>query len=55
MVVSAQAASRDDTVDMGMVQQLLIPGVQRAEESNLRAQVFGIAGDVEQSLGAGAE
>jgi hypothetical protein len=55
LVVGAQSPSRDDAVNMGMVQQLLIPGVQHAEKSDLCAQVFGIAGDLEQSLGAGAE
>jgi hypothetical protein len=40
---------------MGMVQQLLIPGVQDAEESDLRAQVIGVARDREQGLGAGAK
>ena len=54
-VILCQAAGRDDAVNMGMVQQLLIPGVQYAEESDLGAQVFRIAGDLEQSLGAGAE
>ena len=54
-VVWGQAAGRDDAVDMWMVQQLLIPGVQHAEEADLRAQVSGIAGDLEQRLGACAE
>jgi len=55
LVVGTESAGRDDAVNMGMVQQLLIPGVQYAEESDLRTKVFGISGDLEQGLGAGAE
>lgn len=43
----SRAAGRNDTVNMGMMQQLLIPGMQHAEESDLRSQVLGIAGDLE--------
>jgi hypothetical protein len=38
-----------------MVQQLLIPGVQDTEESDLCTQMFRVARDGEQSLRAGAE
>ncbi|MGA2120199.1 MAG: hypothetical protein ABSH56_36420 [Bryobacteraceae bacterium] len=34
---------------------VLIPGVQHAEEADLRTEVSGIAGDLEQRLGAAAE
>jgi hypothetical protein len=55
LAVGTQAAGRDDAVNMGMVQQLLIPGVQHTEEPDLRTQVFGIGGDLEQSLSAGTK
>src|ERR1017187_4675082 len=55
LVVGTQAAGRNDTVYMGMVQQLLIPGVQHTEEPDLRPQMFAIGGDLEQSFGAGPE
>ena len=55
LVVGTQSAGRDDAVNMRMVQQLLIPGMQHAEESDLRPQMFGVASNLEQSLGAGAE
>lgn len=55
LAVGTQTSGRDHAVNMGMVQQLLIPGVQHAEESDLRSQVFRIAGDLEQGLGAGPE
>ena len=54
-VVRGQAAGRDDAVDMRVMQQSLIPGVQHAEEADLRAEVSGIAGNLEQRLGARAE
>ena len=50
MVVGTQSSSRYDAVNMGMVQQLLIPGVQHAEESDLRAEVFRIASDLQKRL-----
>ncbi len=49
-VIEGQATGRNDAVDVRVKQQLLIPGVQHAEESNLRAEVFGIARHREQSL-----
>src|SRR5258707_3982667 len=42
-------------MDVRMMQQLLIPGMQDAEEPNLSTEMFGILGDLEQSLGAGAK
>src|SRR5579863_3032523 len=46
---------RDDTVDVGVGQQVLAPGVENAEDANLRAQMLGIGGNGEQSGGAGRE
>src|ERR1017187_6035498 len=40
---------------MGMMLQFLIPGVQDAEESDLSAEVLGVAGDIDQRLGTAAE
>ena len=40
---------------MGMMQQLLSPGMQDGDEADLGAQVFGIGGDGAQGLGAGVE
>jgi hypothetical protein len=42
-------------MDMRMMQQLLIPGVQDAEEPDLSTQMLGVSGNLEQSLGAGAK
>src|SRR5512138_841220 len=40
---------------MRVVFQLLVPGVQHAEEADVGAEVFRIASDFAQRLGAGAE
>lgn len=51
-MIEGQSASRNDTVDVGMVLELLSPGMEHAEEANLGTQVFGIAGDLDQSFSA---
>lgn len=40
---------------MGMMLELLVPGVQDTEEADLCAKPFRIAGDLKQCLGAGPE
>lgn len=40
---------------MGMVQQILPPGVQHGEETDFGAEMLGIGGDDAQGLGGGAE
>ena len=42
-------------MDMGMKLEPLIPSVQNAEETDLGAEVLGIASHFEQSLGTGVE
>ena len=54
-MVRGESAGRNDTVDVGMQEQVLSPGVERADDADLRSQVFGIGGDFEQSLSAGGE
>ena len=54
-VIGGQATGWEYTMDMGMKLEPLIPGVQYAEETDLGAQVLGIEGYFEQSLGAGVE
>ena len=46
-------AAGDNEMDMGMVQQILSPGVEYAEKADLRAQVLGIARDGEEGFGGG--
>ncbi len=54
-MVRGESAGRNDTVDVGMQEQVLSPGVERADDAYLRSQVFRIGGDFEQSLSAGGE
>ena len=42
-------------MDMGMMQQVLPPGVQDRKESDLCPEMFGISGHFEQGLSTGAE
>src|SRR5271165_2997201 len=54
-VIQRESTGGDHAMDMGMMLELLIPGVQHAEETDLGAQVPGIARHFEQGCGAGAE
>jgi hypothetical protein len=42
-------------MDMGMVMEVLSPGVKYGEEAELSAQVSGIGSDLEQGLRSGAQ
>jgi hypothetical protein len=46
-VVGSKAASSGNAVDMGMMLQPLVPGMEHAEEADLRAEVAGIASDLQ--------
>ena len=52
-MVWSESAGSKHAVDMGMVLQTLIPGMEHAEEADLCAKVPGIASDLKQSLSAG--
>src|ERR1035441_8516704 len=52
-VVGSEAARSGDAVDVGMMLEPLVPGMEHAEEADLRAQVEGIASDLQQGGGAG--
>src|SRR5271167_5197697 len=54
-VVQRESTRWEHTMDMGMMLQPLIPGVQHAEETDLGTQMSGIASHFEQSCSAGAE
>src|SRR5712664_5001225 len=54
-VVRSEAAGGQHAVDMGMMLQALVPGMEHAEEADLGAEVPGIASDLEQGRGAGVE
>src|SRR5271157_1407499 len=54
-VIQRESTGGDHAMDMGMMLEPLIPGVQHAEETDLGAQVPGIARHFEQGCGGGAE
>src|SRR5580658_5403257 len=54
-LIGRQSASRDDAVYVRMSEQLLVPGVQDAEETNLRTQMTWIASHGQQGFGAGTQ
>jgi hypothetical protein len=41
-VIEGEAARGDDTVDMGVKLELLVPGVQLAKEADLGTEMSGI-------------
>jgi hypothetical protein len=52
-VVWSESAGSKHTVNMGMMLQSLVPGMEHAEETDHCAEVPGIASDLKQSLSAG--
>ena len=40
---------------MGVMFELLIPGVEHAKEADFGAEMFGIAGDLEEGFGSGLQ
>ena len=54
-VIGSKTAGGYHTVHMRMMLELLIPGVKDAEESDFRAKLLRVAGDLKQRLGAGPE
>ena len=55
LVVCGESACRDHAVHMGMQEQVLTPGVQDANETNLSSQSFGVSRYFEHGGRAGAE
>jgi hypothetical protein len=54
-VIWGQTSGGDQAMDMRMSQQILAPGMQHGEESDLSPQVFGIGGNLQKGLRTGAE
>ena len=50
-----EPAARDDAVDVGVVLEVLAPGVEDGQEADLGPEVLGVGGDLLQGLGGGAE
>ena len=54
-MVRSETACGQHAVDIGMMLQSLVPGMEHAEETDLRAEVTRIASDLQQSCSAGAK
>ena len=54
-VIAGESAGGNDTVDMRMKLEFLVPGVKHAEEADLGSEMGGIARDLLQGFGAGPE
>jgi len=55
LVIGGEPAGGDHTMDVRMMLQLLVPGVEDTEEADLCTQMAGVASNFEQGLRAGAE
>lgn len=55
MSIVGQATGRDDTVDVGMVDQSLTPGVEDEDKAEAGAEVAGVDGDVLKRPGRRAQ
>src|SRR5271169_863208 len=54
-VIGSETAGGQHAVDMGMMLQSLVPGMEHAEETDLGSQVAWIAGDLQQSCSTGVK
>ena len=54
-VIEGEPTGGDDTVDVGMEPELLVSGVEHAEEADLGPEMSGIAGDFEKGFCTAAE
>jgi hypothetical protein len=54
-MVARQTAGSDDAVNVGMMLQFLIPGMENAEEPDLAAEALGVCGNFDESLCAAAK
>src|SRR5436309_419159 len=52
-VLGRQTAGRNHAMNMGVESKFLIPGMQHAEETDLRAEMLGIAGHFEKGFRTG--
>ena len=50
-VIGGETSGRDHAVDVRMQQKILAPGVENADNADLRAEVLGIGGDLQRGRG----
>ena len=54
-MVRRQTTSGDHAMHMRVVQQILAPRVEHTQKTDLRSEMFGVGGNLQQRGGAGAE
>src|SRR5215472_10806035 len=54
-MIGRESSSRDHTMQVGMSEQSLAPGMQNRHKADVGTQVFGISSDLEESLSCGAK
>ena len=54
-MIERQPTGGNNTMDMWVKPELLVPGVQHPEQADLGTEMSGIAGDFQKCFGTGAE
>src|SRR5438128_6159308 len=54
-VIEREPTRGDDTVDMGMNLEFLVPGMEHAEETDLCPEMSGVARDLQKGFCAGPQ
>src|SRR5205807_10068050 len=54
-VIEREPTGGDDTVDMGMNLEFLVPGMQHAEEADLSPEMAGMTSHFQKGFGAGPQ
>ncbi len=54
LMIGRQITGRDHAMNMWVVLKVLAPGVEHTQETDLRAEMFGISSNLQQSRRAGA-
>jgi len=54
-MIGRESSSRDHTMQVGMSEKSLAPGMQKRHKADIGTQVFGISSDLEESLSCGAK
>lgn len=55
LAVGGESASRNHAMQVGMMHQVLAPRMQDGEKANLRAEMLGLGGNLQERFGSGLE
>ena len=55
LAIGREPPGRQDTMQVGMMMQLLAPGMQHREAPNLRAEMLGVSSDILERLRHGTK